>query len=90
MITRLHRMTLAWGALLALLVFPAPGRAYAAQGFSYSVLGFEAATGKYGTDTRTASVHAPVTAAISSERFGVSLEIPFVYQSSSAVNTRLF
>lgn len=81
---------LTWGIPLGLALVVLPARAHA-EGLTYSLgLGFEVATGKYGTGTRTDSIYAPVTAAISSERFGFSLEIPYVYQSSSAANTRLF
>ena len=67
-------------------VFILPAWAYA-DGPAYSVgLGFEFASGKYGTSTRTDSIYMPFTAAIyPTERLDFSLEIPFVYQSSSAV-----
>lgn len=49
-------------------------------------MGFEIASGKYGTSTRTDSIYMPFTAAVyPTERLDFSLEIPFVYQSSSAV-----
>jgi hypothetical protein len=54
-------------------------------------LGFEFASGKYGTGTRAESVYAPVTAAFyPTERLGFSLEVPYLYQSSSAVNTGVY
>ncbi len=58
-----------------------------AEGPEYSVgFGFEFASGKYGTDIRTDSVYMPLTvAAYPTARLDLSLEIPFVYQSSSAV-----
>lgn len=58
-----------------------------AEDAKYSVgLGFEFASGKYGTDTRTDSIYAPLTiSAFPTERLDFSLEIPFIYQSSSAI-----
>lgn len=54
-------------------------------------LGAEFASGSYGTGTRTDSLYVPVTLALqATERVGFSLEIPYVYQSSSAVNSGLF
>ncbi|TWJ14072.1 transporter [Geobacter argillaceus] len=71
-------------AVTATLFLPA---AVHAAGPAYSVgLGFEFATGKYGTGTKTDSIYLPFTAAIfPTERLDISLELPFVYQSSSAV-----
>jgi hypothetical protein len=68
-----------------------PNRAHA-EGATFSAgLGFEFASGKYGTDTRTESIYLPFTAAVyPTERIGFSLEIPYVHQSSSAVNTGVF
>ncbi|WP_240732213.1 transporter [Geobacter sp. FeAm09] len=64
-----------------------PAWAYADEPAAYSVgLGFEFASGKYGTGVRTDSVYMPFTATVyPTERLDFSLEIPFVYQSSSAV-----
>ena len=58
-----------------------------ADGPAYSVgLGFEFASGEYGTGIRTDSIYMPFTAAVRpTERLDFSLEIPFVYQSTSAV-----
>lgn len=55
-----------------------------AEGYRYSVgLGFEFSSGTYGGDTRTDSVYAPVTIiAVPTDRLGLSLEIPFVYQNN--------
>lgn len=78
------------GALLAGCTLLSPGRAKAAGPTLSAGLGFEVATGSYGTGTRTDSIYAPFTAAMSTERMGFSLEIPYVYQSSSSVNTGLF
>jgi hypothetical protein len=48
--------------------------------------GFEFSSGKYGTDTRTDSIYAPFTVMdIPTDRLGLSLEIPFVYQSNGNV-----
>lgn len=58
-----------------------------AEEYAYSIgQGFEFSSGKYGTDTRTESIYAPLTVIVSpTDRLGVSLEIPFVYQSNSNV-----
>ena len=58
-----------------------------AEGPAYSVgLGFELASGKYGTGINTDSVYMPFTvAAYPTDRLDFSLEIPLIYQSSSAV-----
>ena len=71
-------------AVLTTVLLPAGG--YAA-GPDYAVgLGFEFASGKYGTGVTTDSIYMPFTAAVyPTERLDFSLEIPFVYQSSSAV-----
>ena len=68
----------------AILLLPALA---CADGPTYAVgLGFEFATGKYGTNTTTDSIYMPFTVAVRpTERLDFSLEIPFVYQSSSAV-----
>lgn len=71
--------------LLLLVPCAAPGANISAG------IGFEAASGSYGTGTRTESVYAPVTLALSpTERLGFSLEIPYVYQSNTASNTGIF
>jgi hypothetical protein len=71
-------------AAVAVLLLPAW---VFADGPTYSVgLGFEFASGEYGTGIRTDSVYMPFTAAVyPTERLDFSLEVPFVYQSSSAV-----
>ena len=71
-------------AVMTALLFPVLVHA---EGPGYSVgLGFEFASGKYGTGIKTDSVYMPLTvAAYPTERLDFSLEIPFVYQSSSAV-----
>lgn len=58
-----------------------------AAGYSYSIgQGFEFSSGKYGTDTRTDSIFAPLTIMASPiDRLGLSLEIPFLYQSNGNV-----
>jgi hypothetical protein len=46
-------------------------------------LGFEFATGDYGTDTTTDSIRVPLTVGYyPSDRVDLSLEIPYIYQSS--------
>jgi len=77
-------------ALLAGCALLSPHWAYADGPTLSAGLGFEVASGTYGTGTRTNSIYAPFTAGISTERLGFALEIPYVYQSSSAVNTGLF
>lgn len=63
-----------------------PNLTYAAEP-SYSVgLGFEFASGDYGTGIKTDSVSIPLTVTVNpTRRLDFSLEIPFVYQSTSAV-----
>lgn len=60
-----------------------------AEEYTYSVgQGFEFSSGKYGTNTRTDSIYAPLTVIASpTSRLGFSLEIPFVYQSNGNVVT---
>ena len=58
-----------------------------AEEFPYSVgQGFEFSSGKYGTNTRTDTIFAPFTVTASpTERLGLALEIPFIYQSNGNV-----
>ena len=58
-----------------------------AEEFPYSVgQGFEFSSGKYGTGTRTDTIFAPFTVTASpTERLGLALEIPFIYQSNGNV-----
>lgn len=62
-----------------------------AEEYAYSVgQGFEFSSGKYGTNTRTESIYAPLSVIVSpTDRLGLSLEIPFVYQSNSNVASSL-
>ena len=71
-------------ALLAVLLLPASGYA---GGANYDVgLGFEFATGQYGTGITTDAVYIPFVADFyPTERLDLSLEIPLIYQSSSSV-----
>ncbi len=71
-------------AVMTSILLPAGGNA---DEPSYSVgLGFEFASGEYGTGIRTDAIYMPLTlAARPTERLDFSLEVPFVYQSSSAV-----
>jgi hypothetical protein len=49
-------------------------------------VGFELTTGDYGTDTDTTALFIPFTLALQpSENWGVSLEIPYVYQNNTNV-----
>ena len=59
--------------------------------YSYSVgQGFEFSSGKYGTNTRTDKIFAPFTVTVSpTDRLGLLLEIPFVYQSNGNVVSSL-
>ena len=77
------RLFILLGAVAVLFL---PSLVYA-DGPSYAVgLGFEFASGEYGTGIRTDSIYMPFTAAVyPTERLDFSLEIPFVYQSTSAV-----
>lgn len=63
-----------------------------AEGPVYSIgLGAEFATGDYGTGIRTDSFTMPVTLAVyPTKRLDFSLELPFVYQSTSAVVAGVF
>jgi hypothetical protein len=77
------------GVLLAILVLPAGS--YAEEPFLSVGLGFEYATGKYGTDFTTDSIYVPLTVALyPTKRLDFSVEIPYVYQSSSAVVAGMF
>ena len=83
-----------WKMFYCLMVVSCMSPAALARGegptFSLGV-GFEVASGKYGTGTSADSIYLPVTLAIyPTQRLGFSLEIPYVYQSSSAVNTTVF
>jgi hypothetical protein len=71
-------------AVMTILILPAWA---CADGPTYSVgLGFEFASGEYGTGIRTDSIYMPFTVGVyPTERLDFSLEVPFVYQSSSAV-----
>jgi len=62
-----------------------------AEEYRYSVgLGFEFSSGKYGSNIRTDSVYAPLTIIASpTDRLGLSLEIPFVYQNNGNVFSRI-
>jgi hypothetical protein len=54
-------------------------------------LGAEFASGKYGTDVTTSSFYVPLIVAWSpTDRFDISLELPFIYQSNDNVTTHLF
>lgn len=88
--TKLISLTTICAALLAASLLLS-GTAHADGPTVTTALGFEFASGKYGTATRTDSIYAPLTLAVlPTERLGFSLEIPFLYQSSSAVNSGLF
>ena len=68
-----------------------PGRGHAEPPRVFAGIGFEVASGNYGTDTTTESIFIPFTLAVyPTDRLGFSLEIPYLYQSSSAVNSTVF
>jgi hypothetical protein len=71
--------------------FIAPLFVQAAEYPSYSIgQGFEFSSGKYGTNTRTDAIYAPFTVTASpTDRLGLLLEIPFVYQSNGNVVSSL-
>lgn len=63
-----------------------PSTSRAAEKTASVGLGFEFTSGDYGTQTRTNAVFAPLTIAVTPmERWDVSLEIPYVYQSNTNV-----
>lgn len=83
-----------WKVCFALFVaccLPPAGPAQA-EGPTLSLgVGFEVSSGRYGTGTTADSIYLPVTLAFyPTQRLGFSVEIPYVYQSSSAVNTTVF
>lgn len=80
-----NRMALASLATLA-ITLTAPHLAQAEE-FPWTVgLGFEFASGKYGTSNSTESVFVPFTLAVRpTSRLELSVEIPFVYQSNNSV-----
>ena len=83
-----HKTRIFLAALIALLF---PGALQAAPTTYSASLGFEYATGKYGTGIRTDSVYAPVTLSVfPSDRLDFSVEVPYVYQSTSSVVAREF
>lgn len=68
-----------------------PGLVRAERTMVSAALGFEFASGTYGTGAKTDSIYVPFTVALyPTERFGFSLEIPYLYRSNSAANTGLF
>jgi hypothetical protein len=78
------------GKFLSMLTFLAalllPAWVYADEPLYSIGLGFEFATGDYGTGIKTDSVSIPLTVIVNpTRRLDFSLEIPFVYQSTSAV-----
>ncbi|OGU06708.1 MAG: hypothetical protein A2075_04725 [Geobacteraceae bacterium GWC2_58_44] len=72
------------GCLIALAATLLSPSFVQAEDHRYSVgLGFEFSSGKYGSNIRTDSVYAPLTIIASpTDRFGLSLEIPYVYQNN--------
>lgn len=62
-----------------------------AEEYKYSVgQGIEFSSGKYGTNTRTNTIYAPLTLMASpTDRFGLLLEIPLIYQSNGNVVSTL-
>jgi hypothetical protein len=78
------------GFIFLLLTVASSRFAYADEP-AYSVgLGFEFSSGTYGTNTRTDTILVPFTAAFyPTDNFGLTVEIPYVYQSNSNVISRL-
>lgn len=77
--------------LFIMAAFLLPAWAPAAEPQWFAGLGFEFASGKYGTDVTTDSVYVPFTATVyPTVRLDVSLVIPYIYQSSSAANIGIF
>lgn len=79
--------TMVPGSLIVLVIALTMPSSAPAEEFPWSVgLGFEFASGKYGTDNATESVFVPLTImANPGERLELSVEIPFVYQSNNSV-----
>uniref|UniRef100_C6E921 Transporter n=1 Tax=Geobacter sp. (strain M21) TaxID=443144 RepID=C6E921_GEOSM len=74
--------------LMQALCLLTPGGVRAEGPLVSTGIGFEFASGSYGLGTKTDSIYVPFTLAVyPSERLGFLLEVPYVYQSSSAVNT---
>lgn len=78
--------------VLALCACLSPSDSAQAESPLFSAgIGFEFASGSYGAGIRTDSIYLPVTIAVyPTQRLGFSLEIPYVYQSSSGVNAGLY
>lgn len=86
--TRLKTLRIAFFVLMQALCLLTPGGVRAEGPLVSTGIGFEFASGSYGLGTKTDSIYVPFTLAVyPSERLGFLLEIPYVYQSSSAVNT---
>lgn len=72
--------------LAVMTVLLMPSRLFAEEPSYSTSLGFEFTTGKYGTGIKTDAIFMPFTVAVyPTERLDFSLQIPYVYQSSSAV-----
>jgi len=72
--------------LVVMTVLLIPSRLFAEEPSYSTSLGFEFTTGKYGTGIKTDAIFMPFTVAVyPTERLDFSLQIPYVYQSSSAV-----
>ncbi|WP_026841872.1 transporter [Citrifermentans bremense] len=86
--TRLKTFRIMFCVLMQALCLLTPGGVRAEGPLVSTGVGFEFASGSYGLGTKTDSVYIPFTLAVyPSDRLGFMLEIPYVYQSSSAVNT---
>ena len=72
--------------LVVLFVLLVPSWLFAEETSYSTSLGFEFTTGKYGTGINTDAVFLPFTVAVyPTERLDFSLQIPYIYQSNSAV-----
>lgn len=86
--TRLKTFRFMFCVLMQALCLLTPGGVRAEGPLVSTGVGFEFASGSYGLGTKTDSIYVPFTLAVyPSDRLGFMLEIPYVYQSSSAVNT---
>lgn len=72
--------------LVVMTVLLVPSWLFAEEPSYSTSLGFEFTTGKYGTGINTDAIFLPFTVAVyPTQRLDLSLQIPYVYQSSSAV-----
>jgi hypothetical protein len=86
MVIKKARMEKLLALLVVLTAILVPTWLYAVEPACSTSLGFEFTSGEYGTGIRTDAVFVPFTVAVfPTKRLDFSLELPYVYQSSSAV-----